>query len=55
MLGTRIDPQLLGEISGTGDRNVMLLLQAAIVAAFGLDELRGVLMSVGAGGGASTV
>ena len=29
MLGTRINPQLLGEISGRGDRNVMFLLQAA--------------------------
>jgi hypothetical protein len=29
MLGTRIEPQLLGEISGTGNRNVMFLLQAA--------------------------
>ena len=29
MLGTRIDPQLLGEISGSGDRNVTFLFQAA--------------------------
>jgi hypothetical protein len=29
MLGTRIEPQLLGEISGTGDRNVLFLFQAA--------------------------
>ena len=29
MLGTRIDPVLLGGISGTGDRNALLLVQAA--------------------------
>jgi hypothetical protein len=29
MLGTRIDPQLLGELAGRGDRNVMFLFQAA--------------------------
>ena len=29
MLGTRIEPQLLGEISGSGDRDVAVLLQAA--------------------------
>jgi hypothetical protein len=29
MLGTRIDPMLLGEISGPGTRNVLVLLQAA--------------------------
>jgi hypothetical protein len=29
MLGTRIDPRYLGEISGTGDRNVAFLFKAA--------------------------
>ena len=29
MLGTRIEPQLLGELSGTGKRNVQFLFQAA--------------------------
>jgi hypothetical protein len=29
MLGTRVDARLLGEISGNGDRNAMLLLQPA--------------------------
>ena len=29
MLGTRVEPELLGEISGSGKRNVMFLFQAA--------------------------
>jgi hypothetical protein len=47
MLGTRIDSRLLGEISGTGDRQVALLMQAASGPAWWYLSFKNVVVASG--------
>jgi hypothetical protein len=47
MLGTRIEPQLLGEISGTGDRHVVFLFHAASGPAYWYLSFKNVLVASG--------
>jgi hypothetical protein len=47
MLGTRVEPQLLGELSGTGDRNVVFLFHAASGPAYWYLSFKNVLVASG--------